>query len=185
MKRAPLLVALFTVLILGCSPTSTGEDSHAHESSGLKPQSITSYTEKLELFVEFNPLIVGDISNFSTHFTQLGELFTPLINAKVSVSLVVDKKGIKNTAETHKTPGFYSLALKPLKAGIGTLKFEIKSEQFDEEITLQNVIVYANIEEAKLANSKTIENTDLVFFVQRNNYIFYHICLFLCQSVTL
>jgi hypothetical protein len=163
MKRAPLLVALFTVLILGCSPTSTGEDSHAHESSGLKPQSITSYTEKLELFVEFNPLIVGEISNFSTHFTQLGELFTPLINAKVSVSLVVEKKGIKNTAETHKTPGFYSLALKPIKAGKGTLKFEIKSETFDDEITLQNVIVYANIEEAKLANSKIIENTDLVF----------------------
>jgi membrane fusion protein, heavy metal efflux system len=114
--RTSLKMVLFTLLLAACSQQ---EGEHVHDEPGSSPLSFTLYSKNTELFVEFNPLIVGKISGFAAHFTHLSDTFSPLKDGKVSVSLIVNDKGIKNSADSITSPGIYRLALKPIQAGTG------------------------------------------------------------------
>jgi len=108
-------------LALSCRNNSATEAPHEH---GPDPLAYTLYSEKCELFVEFQPLVVGNQTKFAAHFTVLGENFSALSEGKVTVSLVVNGKGIRQTANTPSSPGIYRLALTPNVEGKGKLIFE-------------------------------------------------------------
>jgi membrane fusion protein, heavy metal efflux system len=127
-----------------CSNNSSTEQAHEH---GPDPLAYTLYSDKSELFVEFQPLVVGQQIKFAAHFTQLGENFTPLIKGKVTVSLVMGEYGIRQTAEQPASPGIYRLALKPTKAGTGKLIFDIDGE-YKDRIVIDRVTIFATAEEA-------------------------------------
>ena len=133
-------IALTAILIGGCENKT---EEHAHE-HGLEPLAYTLYSDKSEIFVEFKPLIVGSVAKLAAHFTILGEKFLPLTEGSVTVSLIVDGKGLKQTSDTPSVPGIYRLSLKPRTAGIGKLVFNIKTKNYTDEITIENVKVYAD-----------------------------------------
>jgi len=142
-------ILLFGLFVSGL--TSCNNKEAAKESTALEPLSHTLYTENSELFVEFKPLIVGETSKFAAHFTVLGENFRALTDAKITVSLVVGDKGIKNAIDTPSSPGIFRLALSPKTAGTGTLIFDIVTKDFTDKITIENVVVYPD-EKTALAN---------------------------------
>ncbi|MCG7859016.1 hypothetical protein MD537_18715, partial [Flavihumibacter sediminis] len=94
-----LTVCLMLALGIGCKQPAP--DSHAHNADGSHPEegpaaiSYTQYSKQSELFVEFKPLIVGKTSSFATHLTVLGEVFKPLTRGKVTLSLIINGKGIR------------------------------------------------------------------------------------------
>lgn len=149
MNKLVLAIPLALLLFIGCS----GKDSkeHTHDDGGLDPLAYTLYSDTCEIFVEFKPLVVGHISKFATHITVLGERFTALTEATVTVSLVVNNTDIKNTVDTPASPGIFRLELKPETAGTGTLFFDIKGKDFTERISIENVKVYAD-EHAAIAD---------------------------------
>ncbi|MBP6587652.1 MAG: hypothetical protein KA208_06475, partial [Flavobacterium sp.] len=87
-----MLLGLFLIGFTSCN-----KKEEAKEGSELEPLAYTLYTENSELFVEFKPLVVGETSKFAAHFTVLGENFTALTDAKITVSLIVGDQGIKNS----------------------------------------------------------------------------------------
>lgn len=142
MKKLTLML-LCSILLLACN----GENE-AHEAHGMEPLAYTIYTEKSELFVEFEPMIVGKNTKFLAHFTLLGEKFLPLTEGSVTVSLIMNDKGIRQTADSASSPGIYRLALEPKVAGTGDLIFEINHPAYADKIVVENVKVYPNEEAA-------------------------------------
>ena len=82
MKRIILLLAFFC-LLTGCKkeaqPTKTPESP--------KPISVTRWSDKTELFMEYPPLVAGEKARFAVHFTDL-RTFKPVATGHVVVQLV-------------------------------------------------------------------------------------------------
>jgi membrane fusion protein, heavy metal efflux system len=133
----------------------------------LEPLDYTLYTDNSELFVEFKPLVVGETSKFAAHFTVLGEHFTALTNANVSVSLVVGDKGIRNSADAPSSPGIFRLALKPTTAGTGQLIFDIKTKDFTDRIVINDVTVYPDMKTALAKQPAHEESGDISYLKEQ------------------
>jgi membrane fusion protein, heavy metal efflux system len=141
-----ILVVGIAALAISCQRSSSDEQAHSHEA----PPSFayTVYSDKTELFVEFRPLVVGQSSRFAAHFTKLGKLFTSLDEAVITLSLIVEEKGIRTTADSASSPGIFRLALKPTVAGRGKLVFDIQSKDYSDRVIIDSVLVYASQQQA-------------------------------------
>jgi len=142
MKTISAMMTLFVLLFVGCTDKTADEHGHEHEINSLEPLAYTIFTDKSELFVEFKPLVVGSNSNFAAHFTILGENFLPLTEGKVTVSLIVGENGIRNSADSASSPGIFRLALSPKTAGVGKLLFDIETNDYTDQIVIENITVY-------------------------------------------
>lgn len=140
MKKSFACFAILALLIAGCGNNMETDYGHAHD--GMEGLAYTLYSDKSEIFVEFKPLVVGMQSKFAAHFTILGENFLPLSEGTVTVSLIVNDKGLKHSANSPSVPGIYRLALTPTVAGTGKLIFDIKTKTFTDQIVIENVTVY-------------------------------------------
>ena len=132
---------LFALLLYG-SLAACGEDhGHPHEDGGQSHEDdtghghgggivITDFSEKTELFVEFQPLAVGRESSFAAHFTMLGN-FEPVAEGR----LVVRLSGGGAPEETFEagsadTPGIFRPVASPEHAAMRKLSFELHTEGF-------------------------------------------------------
>jgi membrane fusion protein, heavy metal efflux system len=160
-------VLILSVLLVSCSSKQTDDHSHEHgrHEHGPEPLSYTVYADSVELFVEFKPLVVGQVSSFATHVTLLRDNFIPLTDGSVRVSFITGDKGIRNTADTASSPGIYRLALKPVVAGTGRLIFDIKTPLFTEKIVLNNISAYADAEAAQQADHAH-DNTNEISYLK-------------------
>ncbi|HEY0666536.1 MAG TPA: efflux RND transporter periplasmic adaptor subunit, partial [Sphingobacteriaceae bacterium] len=158
--------------VVSCTRTSTDED-HAHAADGSHPGeevqalSYTLYTDKSELFVEFKPLIVGQVSKFAAHLTHLGDTFTPYTEGTVTVSLITGNKGIKHAADAPASPGIYRLALQPTQAGMGKLIFDIKTKDFTDQVVIDSIAIYPDEKTAIAAQPKEEAATDISYLKEQ------------------
>jgi RND family efflux transporter MFP subunit len=145
------IIVVLAFLTMSCN--NKAEDAHAHEADGshvgeeIPRLDHTIWTDKTELFVEFPALIVGNPSRFAAHFTVLDK-HQPVREGSVTVSLIKVDKGIRNTAEEPSSPGIFSPTIQPKEAGIYQLVFELKTLEYSDKITIEDVTVYPNVEEA-------------------------------------
>ncbi len=159
-----ILTATLAVLLLNSCSKKAEEQAHDH---GPEPLAYTMYSEKSEIFVEFKPLVVGSTSKFAAHFTVLGEKFLALTEGTVTVSLIVNGNGIKQSATAPTVPGIYRLALTPKTAGTGKLIFDIVTKSFTDQIVINDVKVYAD-EKAMLADqSEENANNDITYLKEQ------------------
>ena len=163
MKTTSIIMAVFALFFVGC--TDKKSDEHNHGLSNLEPLAYTVYSEKTELFVEFKPLVVGSTSKFAAHFTILGEKFLPLTEGKITVSLVIGEKGIRNSAESASSPGIFRLALSPTTVGKGNLVFDIETKDYTDQIVIENITVYPN-ENRALENQTESSNSDEIVYLK-------------------
>ncbi|HJS01281.1 MAG TPA: hypothetical protein VJ780_10130, partial [Flavobacterium sp.] len=157
-----LLLCLFLIGFTSCN-----NKEEVKESSSLEPLAYTLYTVKTELFVEFKPLVVGQTSKFASHLTVLGENFKALTDAKITVSLIVGENGIKNSVDAPSSPGIFRLALNPKTAGTGTLVFDIVTKDFTDKITIENVVVYADMKTALAKQPEPSETGDISYLKEQ------------------
>ena len=163
MKKFFLIITLAALLLNSCS-TKTEEQKHEH---GPEPLTYTMYSEQSEIFVEFKPLVIGSTSKFAAHFTVLGEKFLPLTEGTVTVSLIVNGNGIRQSATAPTVPGIYQLALTPKTAGTGKLIFDIVTKSFTDQIVIEDVKVYAD-EKAMLADqSEESANNEIAYLKEQ------------------
>lgn len=167
MKIASILMAVFTLLFVGCADKTIDKHGHEHGAGSLEPLAYTIYSEKTELFVEFKPLVVGSTSKFAAHFTILGKDFLPLTEGKITVSLLVGEKGIRNSAETASSPGIFRLALNPTTAGNGELVFDIETKEYTDQIVIKNVTVYPTESMALKNQTESINPDEIVYLKEQ------------------
>ena len=151
-------------LLLSC------QSNHTHEEKtkdSLEPLAYTLYTGKSELFVEFNPLVVGQSSKFAAHLTKLGKNFLPYTEGTVTVNLIQGEKNVKNTADSISSPGIFRLALQPVQAGRGKLVFDIQTKEFTDQFIIDSVQVYANEKTAIAAQPKEAAGSDISYLKEQ------------------
>lgn len=164
------LMILMVIILASCQ--NTIEDSHAHNADGshvnegveIPTVDYTVWTDKTELFVEFPVLIVGETSRFAAHFTFLDK-HQSVKAGSVTVSLVKGNKGIRNTAEAPASEGIFKPSLQPKQAGVYQLVFALKTPTLSDKIVIENVQVFANLEEAIAANPEE-ENGGAITFLK-------------------
>ena len=168
-----LLLALATITTLnGCSeraaksPEAAG-DEHAHEGDGahshdeeadLEPIVVTHFSEKVQLFMEYPPLVRGKRARFLAHVTVLatgepvrsGRLELELVQPDGSVvSVVADKPerdGLFIPIQTFNIPGTY------------TGRIIIKSPQVEDEFEFRTVVIHAGNRSALAAANARVSD---------------------------
>lgn len=161
MKKFLFLSALIA-LFAACSTNPEHPEGQA-----LEPLAYTVYTDHLELFVEFKPFVVGQTSTFAAHFTELGDRFTPLTDAKITVSLLTNGKGIRQSVDSCSSPGIFRLALAPKYAGKGTLIFDVVTKNYTDRITIPLVTIYANTDEAMASQGTESAGNDITYLKEQ------------------
>lgn len=120
------------------------DDGHDHETM---MESYTLFSESHELFVEFEPLVAGQISSFAAHVTQLDD-YKPVIRGNFMVSIIKGNKGIRHRVEAPSSPGIFRPAIQPLEAGNYRLVFEFNDESGVVLFEVESVHVLADAHEA-------------------------------------
>lgn len=163
-----MLRKITALLLLFFAATSCNDNNDGKaEGSELEPLAYTLYTNNSELFVEFKPLIVGETSKFAAHFTMLGDVFKPLTEGTVTVSLIMGDKGIRNIADAPGTPGIFKLSLEPKMAGKGKLVFDIKTKDFTDRIEIPSVTIFPDEEAALKAQPSESATGDISFLKEQ------------------
>ncbi|SMG48513.1 efflux RND transporter periplasmic adaptor subunit [Arenibacter troitsensis] len=145
------IIIVLAFLAMSCN--NKADDAHAHNADGshigeeIPRLDHTIWTDKTELFVEFPALIVGNGSRFAAHFTEM-DRHQPVREGSVTVSLIKDGKGIRNTADAPTSPGIFSPAIQPKEAGNYQLVFELTTPGYSDKIVIDDITVYANADEA-------------------------------------
>ncbi|NLP59310.1 efflux RND transporter periplasmic adaptor subunit [Lutibacter sp. B1] len=158
------IILLSVMLLMSCG--NQKEDSSALEVESMPAKSITLWTDKTELFVEFPALVVGENSRFAAHFTVLDK-HKPVREGEVTVSLIKCDRGIRNTAESPSSPGIFSPSLQPKEAGNFKLIFDIKTPTFSDTLIVHDIIVYASKEDAINALGTASEDAGISFLKEQ------------------
>jgi len=148
-------------LMLACQPVQSGGHSHdtvgdhSHKEEGDHSHaedptvSYTKWSDQLELFVEFKPLVVGKVSRFAAHFTHRSG-FKPVREGSLTISLITGNKGVRQTVDAPSSPGIFTPGLQPTRAGTGQLVFEVETPSFTDRIVLTDITIYNTMAEAEV-----------------------------------
>jgi len=139
------LVLLFALILASCNNTRDSNSSAQTES--IPNKSMTLWTDKTELFVEFPALVVDNTSRFAAHFTVLDK-HQPVREGSVTVSLIKGDKGIRNVAQSPSSPGIFSPSIIPKEAGNYQLVFDITTPLYCDKLIIHDIIVYPTKEAA-------------------------------------
>ncbi|TNE59509.1 MAG: efflux RND transporter periplasmic adaptor subunit [Bacteroidetes bacterium] len=147
---------LAIVLIAAChSHSHENEGDHMHDADGNhisatepEPLVFTQYTDRTELFVEFDPLVAGQECRFAAHFTALGDSFRAIGTGTVKLSLTGEAGKQSITAHAPQVPGIFRLRMTPEKPGLYQLIFDIKTPEYTDQVVLDSISVYPDEETA-------------------------------------
>jgi cobalt-zinc-cadmium efflux system membrane fusion protein len=115
----------FAVLFLALAllPSCKNQSAPAENAGAEKSISITKWTDKTELFVEFSPLVIGKETSFAAHLTDLGT-FKPVSEGALKVSLAgQQRREITVLTQSAVVPGIYRPVLRVDQPGNYRLTF--------------------------------------------------------------
>ena len=169
------IVSIFT--ITSCEATKSKSETtevHSHEHDADETHvgeenprlDHTIWTDKTELFVEFPALTVGSSSRFAAHFTVLDK-HKSVREGSVTVSLIKGDKGLRNTVDAPSSPGIFSPTIQPKETGTYQLVFELTTPEYSDKITIDDVTVYANADDAIKALGTTEEDGSISFLKEQ------------------
>ncbi len=140
------LLLLIVVSLVSCQPKQKESDPDVNVYSALEPLSVTIFTEKVELFAEFRPFIMGQETAFAAHLNDLRE-FKPFSTGSLQVILKNDGNQYENIVDAPSVPGIYRPVITPSEPGLYTLTFIYKNDYLNETIAVDSIRVYQNISE--------------------------------------
>jgi RND family efflux transporter MFP subunit len=129
------------------------EHGHRHDPGAI---AVTHFTEVTELFVEFPPLTVGEVSGFAAHLTRL-EDFRPVAEGTVGVRL--SGGGLPDevfTVDAPSIPGIFRPVAVPEHAGERNVSLSLESPGLTATHDLGTYRVYPD-QESALADQPTEE----------------------------
>jgi membrane fusion protein, heavy metal efflux system len=146
-----ILIFIISLVLFSCR--STEDHGHTHDADGghgeeTLSQDTTLWTDMTELFVEFPVLVVGRPSRFAAHFTRL-ERHRPVLEGRVTVSLIKDQRGIRHTVEEPVAPGIFAPTLQPNAPGIYQLVIDLETPEYRDRIVVDGIQVFASLEDAR------------------------------------
>lgn len=134
------------------------DDAHGHAEKGgpgeaaeLPGQSVTLWTERTELFMEYQPLIVGKETRFAAHVTEVPSFKAVTAGSATITVTIAGAAPLDGSVEEPTTPGIFRPAVTPTKPGKCELKFAIKGPQLADAFAIGPCEVFANAAAARAA----------------------------------
>jgi membrane fusion protein, heavy metal efflux system len=144
MKTYVFIISLVIATALNAchnhSTETVSEDDHKHDDVKVL---ITGYSDKFELFAEADPFAVGSTSSILVHLTHL-ENFKPLQEGKVTLSMIIGTKGIRQSIEQPALPGIYRFSLTPEVEGSARIIVDVETPTTKQQIEVRGFGVYAD-----------------------------------------
>ncbi|MDI6804452.1 MAG: efflux RND transporter periplasmic adaptor subunit [Bacteroidota bacterium] len=136
-------IIIIFIFLVGCK-----QDYKQNDEISIETVSFTMFGIHSELFVEFTPLVVGNESNFLSHFNNL-QNYKPIIEGKLKLELINSDLTISQTANTPARPGIFNIALTPKHSGLHQLIFTIETKNVTDVFTIDSIMVFADETTAK------------------------------------
>jgi len=158
--------AILIVAAMACTP-HTHEEEKAPEREGL---SFTHFTDRTELFVEFDALANGAESAFAAHVTRLSD-FKPL--AAGTVTAILSEGGAPEerfTSTAPSVPGIFRPVARPQHAGQRRLVFEIAFDGAVSRHDLGLMTVFESAEAAIAAAPKEEEGQGGIVYLKEQQW---------------
>jgi RND family efflux transporter MFP subunit len=132
------------------TPTPTAEEPEAI--------SVTHWTERTELFMEYPPLVAGQQGRFAVHLTEL-QNFRAVVQGRVTVELAPSNGG-PQTFETAgpSRPGIFGVDVRPASAGRYTLQVRLESPALSDVHELGPVEVFVDAASVRLEETPEVES---------------------------
>ncbi|MBI4456944.1 MAG: efflux RND transporter periplasmic adaptor subunit [Acidobacteria bacterium] len=157
MKRLPIPILLILSLV-GCSkqPPPQMQSRSQQDSATI---SITDWTQRTELFLEYPALVSGAVVRFAVHLTDLRD-FTPIASGKVRVELV-DSGGRTEVFEANGSsrPGIFGVNVRPRSPGTYRMAVILAGSNLADRHDLGEVKVFASEKEISIQEEKPKEET--------------------------
>jgi len=161
------IALLLVVTAIGCGEHSHEEQAEAPEREAL---SYTHFTNRTELFVEFDALAKGAESPFAAHVTRLSD-FRPLATGSVTAILsgggAPDERFVSNAPSV---PGIFRPVAKPLHAGARRLVFEVDFDGAVSRHDLGMVTVFESEQAAIAAAPKEEEEPGGIVYLKEQQW---------------
>ena len=89
--------------------------SSALAQTAAQPRAVTRtmYTRDTELFAEWQPLVVGQVTRLTAHLSRTGDRFRPFAEGKVTLALTVESTTVNAAADGPERPGVFRLNVTP------------------------------------------------------------------------
>lgn len=168
--RVPAAALLFSLLCL--LPLSCGKHEHAEEATAPERQAVsfTHFTDRAELFVEFDALAKGADSPFAAHVTRLSD-FKPL--ATGTVTAILSEGGAPDerfVANAPSVPGIFRPIARPQHSGPRRLVFEIAFDGAVSRHDLGLMTVFESEEAAIAAAPKQEEESSGIVYLKEQQW---------------
>jgi membrane fusion protein, heavy metal efflux system len=169
MKRALL------VLLVACrGEHDAGKaDHHNHadkEPDELPGQSVTVWADRVELFMEYKPLIVGHETAFAAHVTEM-PTFKAVTDGKATLTIkLADGTSLAGTADAPTNPGIFRPKVTPTKAGACTMTMSVESQRVTHSFEVGPCQVFADEASARKALPDEAEPPGRVPFLKEQQW---------------
>ncbi|MDH8700710.1 cobalt-zinc-cadmium efflux system membrane fusion protein [Dysgonomonadaceae bacterium PH5-43] len=159
MKLKFICLSIITMILTGCHTHSHEhpEETHSHNT----PLYLSTYDDYYEVFLEASPLAKDKPSEVTLYLTELPN--TPVVVQSVTLSLIIDNKGIRQVQTNAFDTGIYKFALTPEIDGVAKILVDINSDKGNRQLAINDVMVYADAHTAEhIAEEQT--NADAITF---------------------
>jgi len=142
--------------------------SHVHDEE-LPAIAVTNWTDKLELFMEYDALVVDRETRFAVHLTELANS-APLSRGAPVLELTSDHSPpLRFEAPTPSRPGIFRVVATVPKPG----RYRMRLEVFDpvDRHELGDVTVYSTTEQAIAAQEEEPESEPTISFLKEQQWV--------------
>ncbi|MBK7198893.1 MAG: efflux RND transporter periplasmic adaptor subunit [Myxococcales bacterium] len=173
MRTLPLIPI---VLSLGCGRggSEAAHDDHGHGGATAAPelpgQSVTTWAERTELFMEYPPLIVGREARFAAHVTEM-PTFRAVTSGRATLTVIyAGGAEVSGAVDAPSNPGIFRPVLTPSKAGPCELRFTIASPQVSETFAAGPCEVFADEAAARAKLGEEAEVPGRITFLKEQQW---------------
>ncbi|MGE0400851.1 MAG: efflux RND transporter periplasmic adaptor subunit [Kofleriaceae bacterium] len=170
MKRA-----VFALLLVACrgSHDEAGEKDHhdhAAEPDELPGQSVTVWADRVELFMEYDPLIVGRETSFAAHVTEM-PTFKAVTAGEATLTIkLADGTTLPGTVDAPSNPGIFRPTITPTKPGACSMSMTVTSPQVTHSFEVGPCMVYADEAAARKALPDEPEPPGRISFLKEQQW---------------
>ena len=147
------IVSLVALLTVGCHHDDHAHDAtpHAADDESLPARAVTVWTDTTELFMKYEPPVVGRDGKFAAHLTALPS-FEPVPEGTMTLVLrMADGTTATAQAEKPASPGLFRALIRPVTAGTCSLSISVQSPQTTDAIDAGPCEVFPDVRAAAAA----------------------------------
>ncbi|ODS31706.1 MAG: cobalt-zinc-cadmium resistance protein CzcB [Candidatus Scalindua rubra] len=143
------------------------ESAHHDHGHGEAAIDVTIWTEKVELFMEYESLVKDKISEFVSHLTDLSD-FKPIMDARVILETITPSgKNLQASVNAPIRPGIFTPSLTFPESGAYEIKMSVKSNKVTDSLLIKNIVVYDNASSVEHQHLHDEEEREISFLKEQ------------------